>query len=99
MTTDKHAAEPWSVVRDRDGSTGWRGIGIKTGTGFVANMVMRPGDENEIDNARRIVACVNALAGISTEALEDAVTVAPLHRFGHLRDLMALHHVKAKDCA
>lgn len=99
MTPDKHAAEPWSVVRERDGSTGWRGIGIKAATGFVANMVMRPGDENEIDNARRIVACVNALAGVGTEVLEEAAKLAPLHRFGTLRDLLTLHYVKAKDCA
>ena len=62
----KHSPEPW-VIDDRDGrpyaiNAGrekvivWGGIACRATTG--------------IDNARRIVACVNACAGIPTEALE-----------------------------
>jgi len=58
-----HSQEPWDIdtmykanITDADGRT------FSVGNSFIP--------EN-IANARRIVACVNALAGIETEALES----------------------------
>lgn len=70
----EHTKEPWKTVFrgddecfdiDAKGPDGWRGdvtIALNIGKG----------------NARRIVACVNACAGISTENLEDNLPVKEL---------------------
>lgn len=78
MTTDKHTAEPWQVGR---------GSRIEAGGYIVADMTHRPVFSGALApkprpsaeaDARRIVACVNACAGISTEALERASVKALL---------------------
>ncbi|MGE8045191.1 hypothetical protein ACQKO6_13380 [Pseudomonas monteilii] len=75
----KHTAEPWDLMphgiiyggpvqRYANGSTKSQ-IAMATGANFMAL-----GEQQA--NARRIVACVNACAGISTDALEQG-QVAP----------------------
>ena len=62
----KHTAEPWRVEGNKliEGPTPGFGIGSVYASSFGA-------DTAEMEaNARRIVAAVNACAGISTEALE-----------------------------
>jgi hypothetical protein len=59
----KHTKEPWEVVMNRNAM----GHSIKRPDG--GSVVL--GALN-YEDARRIVACVNACAGIPTEMLEDA---------------------------
>lgn len=50
----------WTIERDSEKSTGWKGISIKDERGrFVANIVMQIEDD-EMKIARRIVDAVNA---------------------------------------
>ena len=79
MTTTKHTAEPWRVEAGRLANEGRTFIKALDNGGwkpFVAETtrsVVDRGDkceEGAAANARRIVACVNACAGIGTEALE-----------------------------
>jgi hypothetical protein len=46
--------------------------------------------------ARRAVLCLAALMGISNEALARLVGLDDVHRFGALRDIAQLHHLKAR---
>lgn len=53
---------PWAI--ERTNANGWKGVGIKDAEGLViAYMVMQPGRDNEMANARLIVDAVNAPAG------------------------------------
>lgn len=66
----QHTPEPWSVndwtQPDREISIG------AVGTPLIAKVMMRDVSVNEHKaNARRIVACVNACAGLSTDELES----------------------------
>lgn len=85
---NKHTPEPWtlngkSIKRD------YRQIGLTADAGETIASVMggntsgphfvQSDDECEA-NARRIVACVNACAGISTENLEENLPVKELAR-------------------
>ncbi len=62
----EHSKEPWRITS----IDGWDGVGtVPDARGFaddVCKLVF-----NNPANARRIVACVNACRGISTEALES----------------------------
>ena len=60
-----HAPEPWHVDDGGDGE-----IMLWGGAGSVEDPDI--GEIYAMDNARRIVACVNACAGIPTERLEGA---------------------------
>lgn len=91
MSADKHTAEPWRLFNLLEGA-----YEVCKADDYATGGVCAPHSRAD---ARRIVACVNALAGVGTEVLEEAAKLAPLHRFGTLRDLLTLHHVKAKDCA
>lgn len=86
MNEQKHTPEPWRVECDEydDGNGGcqarawptvWAGGTELIGTeGFYSEL----GREADIANARRIVACVNACAGISTAALESLASAGNL---------------------
>lgn len=65
MSGDKHSPEPWRVEQ---GSM--RDIETATGTTVVWGHDDYSEPTMSEANARRIVACVNACAGMSTEALE-----------------------------
>lgn len=67
----KHTKEPWIIDSDRR-----RGANLIRGD--KAKMVawtiyFDNGSKTELANAKRIVACVNACAGIRTEALESGL--------------------------
>lgn len=49
---------PWSV--ERTNANGWKGISIKDANGMaIAYMVMQPAGDNEMANAKAIIAAVN----------------------------------------
>lgn len=64
MSEIKHTPEPWS----------WSGMGrIRAGNKIIADIWNADNgyiSDEEVASARRIVACVNACAGMSTEQLE-----------------------------
>lgn len=68
-----HTPTPWEVViRDEDDAD----INATRKDGWYVTLAMNIGHEN----ARRIVACVNACAGISTENLEQNLPLIHLAR-------------------
>ena len=77
MSADqKHTPEPWrETINCCDDYTS-HPILIYSGAQYVAQIAhdQNEGDETEA-NARRIVACVNACAGYSTDALESGISV------------------------
>lgn len=76
----EHTKEPWGIGRNGD-----NGIEITSNNGmyFVAEVT----DE---DDARRIVACVNACAGISNERLAGGV-IASRHLTDAECDALSMH--------
>lgn len=68
---DKHTSEPWSQ-RDQYVRAPAKGKLTPHIAQICCGNTARP-TEQELANARRIVACVNACAGIPTEALETGV--------------------------
>ena len=62
-----HTKEPWSFSPAENGLE-W---GVEAGKWGVAICADAPGDGTSEANARRIVACVNACAGIPTDQLES----------------------------
>lgn len=92
MSENKHTPEPLSYGEDNDG---W----------YVARGNEQIGYCLTEDDARRIVACVNACAGISTENLEENLPVKELARRYNKtlrqRDklLAALVHIQQVACS
>jgi hypothetical protein len=79
----EHAKEPWTIERDevqgepyRAGerwiTESWEILVIRSGSDGNGTHEIAREVHSEVD-ARRIVACVNALAGISTEDIESGV--------------------------
>lgn len=70
MTQDTtHTAGPWTVDRWKDDKSQSRGISIKGGGQYLANMVFQIKDENELANAALIAAAPSML-----EALIEVVS-------------------------
>lgn len=69
MSEQKHTPEPWSAAHEENEAE-W---GIDAGKWGVAICADAPGDGTAESNARRIVACVNACAGLDTGLLENIV--------------------------
>jgi hypothetical protein len=69
VSESKHSPEPWAIIRGHE--TG-RPMGLVAGEEHVVcwGGISRSASEVGDANARRIVAAVNACAGIPTEALE-----------------------------
>lgn len=63
----EHTPEPWHVDSriHIKSENGWRVATVNVPNGSIGSWGVSPSD-----NARRIVACVNALAGISTEDIQ-----------------------------
>jgi hypothetical protein len=81
MSETKHSPEPWRIDKEDPAS----GIGDAAGEICAEGW----GRKRLADaNARRIVACVNALAGISTEALESGALAKALDLWAEYRRLM-----------
>jgi hypothetical protein len=79
MTQEAHTPEPWAVsgVRYKMGGCEWQNItsydaALKCDVNLAA-VSIDPRTLDGIADARRIVACVNALAGIPIEAIEGDV--------------------------
>lgn len=66
--TQEHTPEPWKI-----GAYGMVVARGEHGGIVIADVPRTDGDPAAEANARRIVACVNAFAGISTEAIEGGV--------------------------
>lgn len=69
----KHSKEPWAIEDESTGTIYSKAVGSEYGYQIAIcdhDMTDFPDDVIE-DNARRIVACVNICAGISTEELEQ----------------------------
>lgn len=66
MSENKHTPEPWAYYDDRK-STGRIEI---VGLGKTVSRIYLSVPDEDVANARRITACVNACAGIDTELLE-----------------------------
>lgn len=95
----KHTPEPWSVERcfnesgTRDMTAGHTSVEIQHNGFHIGTWV--DNEHNGYDpNSRRIVACINACAGIPTEALENGV-------IGEMKealvDLLGVADIKADD--
>jgi hypothetical protein len=80
-----HTKEPWEYVTRCPGKCCWnlKQIGAEDLNGF--EMINYP--ELSKDDARRIVACVNACAGLTTENLENILLLGDtlLDRFNALK--------------
>ena len=78
----EHTKEPWGVVSEKWYLNGQPSIVGRNGAGFAVALMAPwgPAVNDSVDkreaNARRIVACVNACAGIPTEAIEAGVVDA-----------------------
>lgn len=67
----EHSKEPWRVIS----IDGWDGVGtVPDERGFADDICKLV--YNNPSNARRIVACINACKGISTENLESRGVIA-----------------------
>ena len=84
----KHTPEPWKISHD-DSTEEWSIVTNQQGS-IIANVNEETGPElvgsapvmrkmPGLDNARRIVACVNACTGIRTEALEHRAHMLKAH--------------------
>ena len=75
MSESKHTPEPWEFGYGQTREFGMcLGIGLNSAPDWHVVAVVSPADSvNHADeaNARRIVACVNACAGVDTDLLED----------------------------
>ncbi len=70
-TEQKHTPEPWREVINCTDDYNAHPVLIYAGAQYVAQVAFDQNEGDETDaNARRIVACVNACAGINTDALE-----------------------------
>ena len=67
--SEQHTPTPWGFSRDDENGVEFN---ITSDKWYVAVCCDAPGNAFPQDNARRIVACVNACAGIPTGMLEAA---------------------------
>lgn len=85
MSEQKHTPEPWTLESGINHIKVW-GERQKTGAVLIAEVRNESPKSStfgmeQIANADRIVACVNACAGISTEALENGAIKAIIAAF------------------
>lgn len=87
----EHTREPWKYGKELSASAGEWLISVDAGSCWRGNPIAetRPATGDEQANARRIVACVNACAGVTTKELEQGGFVAGLiERLERLTDAM-----------
>ena len=90
MSENKHTPEPWAIYPDDRPNMHWNNhIVSEANTNIAISFMAHDGTElNERGeaNARRLVACVNACAGLETEMLEalvmDGTTLQNIMRRG-----------------
>ena len=91
MSQQQHTPEPWGLNDKR--SNGWMDNAMFVSGNDGSNIVRCYSDfGNEEANARRIVACVNACAGIPNEVLSAVGAFG-----GFSRDDMVQHVTKQRD--
>lgn len=71
----KHTKEPWTYVTADQSMIGERKFQIETLGGYAERKIIT--GWVSFDDARRIVACVNACRGIETETLENTGRIVP----------------------
>jgi len=73
MSKQLHTQEPWIVNHQTASDHSWDIVKPDTPNGVLIATLGAGIDENstQAHNARRIVACVNACAGMDTEEIED----------------------------
>lgn len=107
--SEKHTPTPWQILPEEVDKPYIRIRGTVLGGRYkVANVLttvyegvpQREADETRA-NARRIVACVNACQGISTESLERSDVIASLQgelrRLEYLRDFLVARLKEADE--
>ena len=82
--SEQHTPTPWGFSRDDENGVEFN---ITSENWYVAVCCDAPGDGTPKENARRIVACVNACSGYTTEELEQA-TLDKRHRHEIIADLV-----------
>lgn len=82
--SEQHTQTPWGFSRDDENGVEFN---ITSENWYVAVCCDAPGDGTPKENARRIVASVNACAGYTTEELEQA-TLDKRHRHEIIADLV-----------
>ena len=97
METTKHTPEPWGLVGEPNGYTVWNVVDDGVNPGCVGRILARVcgaavNVEEEEANGARIVACVNACAGMADPAAE----IAALKQVGIANSVM---HLEAVDAA
>lgn len=81
----QHTSEPWSYQASIP-EEGYECFWINSGSRQISSFD-GPQNEEQFSNVRRIVACVNACAGYTTEELEQA-TLDKRHRHEIIADLV-----------
>lgn len=95
----EHTPEPWQAI---EGNGAWLVVTPpdEWGRWYIAKTMDIDGGQQDEANARRIVAAVNACAGIQTEALEqpDASVLTALDELkGLVETLLVVHSVVGDD--
>lgn len=78
MGMSEHSKEPWMVIENdapEYGDPEACPLGIQANDFQIATLMGDVSDINAESNARRIVACVNACAGIPSEQLEKDIAI------------------------
>ncbi len=83
--SEQHTPTPWGFSRDDENGVEFN---ITSDKWYVAVCCDAPGNAFPQDNARRIVACVNACAGIPTDDLEQCPSGGLFHIADHANELV-----------
>ena len=102
--SEQHTPTPWGFSRDDENGVEFN---ITSDKWYVAVCCDAPGNAFPQDNARRIVACVNACAGIPTDDLEQCPSGGLFHLADHANELVkqrdellaALIHIQQVACS
>ena len=91
MSETKHSPEPWRLSP----AGKWYGPSVEAGPeGDGSRFVLNEGCAFDVGDLRRIVAAVNAVAGISTEALESGALGRALEFLESCAEPPGTHTVK-----
>lgn len=77
----EHTPGPWVIAMQADPKAGWKGLSVESAAGYVANLVMQPGGDNERANARLIAAAPDLLEILKTTA-ENVRSLGPCGALG-----------------
>ncbi len=83
--SEQHTPTPWGFSRDDENGVEFN---ITSDKWYVAVCCDEPGNGTSQSNARRVVACVNACAGIPTDDLEQCPSGGLFHIADHANELV-----------